>query len=167
MEKNNINIFKKNFFCDNEKIINDVYLTKSDILLFNNLIIFKKEKYCHPLFLNYNYCLFCHKKKKTKYFKKNLIESHINDISLFDYMKNKNIKLKKASNKKEKLIRRFVHSLDKENKINGIDNNDNNKINLEANINSDTELYVDFKINHKNNKRNANESKDNSNKDNK
>ena len=166
MEKNNINIFKKNFFCDNEKIINDVYLTKSDILLFNNLIIFKKEKYCHPLFLNYNYCLFCHKKKKTKYFKKNLIESHINDISLFDYMKNKNIKLKKASNKKEKLIRRFVHSLDKENKINGIDNNDNNKINLEANINSDTELYVDFKINHKNNKRNANESKDNSNKDN-
>ena len=35
MEKNNINIFKKNFFCDNEKNINDVYLTKSDIFLFN------------------------------------------------------------------------------------------------------------------------------------
>ena len=156
MEKNNINIFKKNFFCDNEKNINDVYLTKSDIFLFNNLVIFKTEKYCHSLFLNYNYCFFCYKKRKTKYFDKNLIEAHDNNVSLFDYMKNKNIKLKKAKNKKEKLIRRFVHSLDKEN----INHNNNSKNNLESNINSDTELYIDFKINHKIIKQNINKSKD-------
>ena len=137
MEKNNINIFKKNFFCDNEKNINDVYLTKSDIFLFNNLVIFKTEKYCHSLFLNYNYCFFCYNKRKTKYFMKNLIKSHINDISLFDYMKNKNISLKKAKNKNERLIRRFIHSIDKDKE---------NKIHNNNNICSDTELYIDYNI---------------------
>ena len=73
MEKNNINIFNKNFVCENENSINDIYLKKNDIFLFNNEVIFKKEKYLHPLFLNYNYCLFCYNKRKTKYFMKNII----------------------------------------------------------------------------------------------
>ena len=164
MEKNNINIFKKNFFCDNEKNINDIYSTKSDIVLFNNRVIFKKEKYCHPLFLNFNYCLFCYKKRKTKYYKKNLIETHINDISLFDFIKNNNIKLKKAKNKKEKLIRRFVHSSDKKNDDN---DNDNNNLNKELYINSDTDLYLNSKKNLKNIiKNDINKRKDNLNKDN-
>ena len=136
MEKIHINNFKKNFCCDNESSIIDMFSKKNDIKLFNNQVIFKTEKYLHPLFLNYNYCFFCYNKRKTKYFMKNLIKSHINDISLFDYMKNKNISLKKAKNKNERLIRRFIHSIDKD-KENKIHNN---------NICSDTELYIDYNI---------------------
>ena len=136
MEKIHINNFKKNFCCDNENSIKDIYSKKSDIILFNNQVIFKTEKYLHPLFLNYNYCFFCNVKRKTKYFMKNLIESHINDISLFDYIKNKNISLKKAKNKNEKLLRRFIHSIDKDKE------NNNNKYN----IGSDTELFIDYNI---------------------
>ena len=136
MEKNNINIFKKNFFCDDKGTIIDIFTKKDDIFLFNNQIIFKTEKYIHPIFLNYNYCFFCFNKRKTKYFTKNLIESHNNDIYLFDYIKNKRIRLKKGNNKKEKLIRRFIHSSEKKQNIE--DENTNN-----LNINSDTDLYID------------------------
>lgn len=147
MENNNINLFKKNFFCDNEETIKEIYLKKSDIFLFNNLVIFKNDKYLHPLFLNYNYCYFCFDKRKTKYFTKNLIESHNNDIPIFDYIKNKNIKLKKGINKKEKLIRRFIHSFDNNKNI-------KNKISTNSNVNSDTELYLDINIKHNENNNN-------------
>ena len=64
MEKIDINILKKNFCCDNESSIIDIFSKKNDIKLFNNQVIFKTEKYLHPLFLNYNYCFFCYNKKK-------------------------------------------------------------------------------------------------------
>ena len=137
MEKIDINNFKKNFCYDNENSIIDILSRKNDIKLFNNQVIYKTEKYLHPLFLNYNYCFFCYNKRKTKYFMKNLINSHINDISLFDFMKNKNITLKKGKNKNERLIRRFIHSNDKDKE---------NKNNNNCSICSDTELYIDYNI---------------------
>ena len=137
MEKNNINIFNKNFVCENENSINDIYLKKNDIFLFNNEVIFKKEKYLHPLFLNYNYCLFCYNKRKTKYFMKNIINHHNNEISLFDYLRQKNIKLKKVGDKTGKISRRFIYSFDK-------DKNNKCNINFDSNKSSDTELYIDF-----------------------
>ena len=142
MENININKFKKNFCIDNESLIIDVYSKKSDIFLFNNQVIFRKEQYSHPLFLNYNYCLFCYNKRKTKYFIKNLIESHNSDISLFDYMKNRNIKLKKENNKKGKIIRRFIHSFDRNENL-----ENSNYINVS--VGSDTELFIE--ANKKNN----------------
>ena len=51
MENININKFKKNFCIDNESLIIDVYSKKSDIFLFNNQVLFKTEKYSHPLFI--------------------------------------------------------------------------------------------------------------------
>ena len=153
MENININKFKKNFCIDNESLIIDVYSKKSDIFLFNNQVLFKTEKYSHPLFLNYNYCLFCYDKRKTKYFIKNLIETHNSDILLFDYMKNRKIKLKRENDKKGKIIRRFIHSHDR-------NDNKENFNNINSNINSDTDLYIEI---NKNDKINEYKSKENNN----
>lgn len=131
MEKKNINIFNLNFFCKNEKSIIDIYTKKTDVIVFNNKHAFKAEKYNHPLFLNYNYCLFCQNKKKTKYYIKNLINIHNSNISLFSFMKNNNIKLKKPDNQKGKIIRRFIKSFEKNNNT------------FDLNSNSDTELYIE------------------------
>ena len=141
MDKKNINLFNLNFFCKNEKSIIDIYTKNIDIILFNifsskhfsynNQVVFKREKYNHPLFLNYNYCLFCHDKIRTKYYKKNLINTHKKDISLFDFMENHNIKLKKQKDKKKRITRRFIKSFDK------------SENNLDSNFNSDTEIFIE------------------------
>ena len=57
-------------------------------------------------------------------------------------MKNRNIKLKKENNKKGKIIRRFIHSFDRNENL-----ENNNYINVS--IGSDTELYIE--ANKKNN----------------
>ena len=94
MEEKKINIFNRNFYCDNIKSLINSYKTKDEINLFNNKVILRTEKYLHPLFMNYNYCFFCYNKRKTKYFAKNLINSHIDDRDIFNFMQNKHIKLK-------------------------------------------------------------------------
>lgn len=151
MGENNINLFNKNFHCNDINSIIEIYNRKNDIYLFNNSIIFRTEKFMHPLFLNYNYCLFCYNKRKTKYFSQNLIKSHNNDINSMNFMKNKNIKLKKAKNKKEKITRRYIHSFE-------FEKNNNNKkhyeIENDSYFGSDTELYV--YDNTKNNGKNEN-----------
>ena len=151
MDDYNINIFNKNFYCGNKKSILELYKTKNDIFLFNNKVIFHSEKYLHPLFLNYNYCLFCYNKRKTKYFSHNLTKIHNDDTNLFNYLENNNIKLKKVKNKKEKIVRRFIHSFDVET-INYVNNN--NKMKNNSFSGSDTELYIDKSILNKNNKKN-------------
>ena len=138
MNDRNIIIFNKNFYCNDIKTIKEIYLTKDDVFLFNNRVIFHSEQFLHPLFLNYNYCLFCHKKRKTKYFDQNLIKYHKDDTNIIKFIKNKKIQLKQAKSKKEKIIRRFIHSFE-------FDKN-KKKINNES-LYSDTELYVDNKIN--------------------
>jgi len=143
MAENNINLFNKNFYCNNINSIIEIYKRKNDIYLFNNSIIFRTEKFMHPLFLNYNYCLFCYNKRKTKYFSQNLIKSHNNDMNSLNFMKNKNIKLKKAKNKKEKLARRYIHSFEYVK-----NNNYKKQYQIENNsyFGSDTELYVNENI---------------------
>ena len=142
MNDRNINIFKKNFYCNDIEIIKEIYRTKDDVFLFNiedKFIEFHSKKNMHPLFLNYNYCLFCYKKRKTKYFEQNLIKYHKDDTNIFNFIKNNNIKLKQTNCKKEKIIRRFIHSLELE--------KNSKKINNDCNCCSDTELYIDNKIN--------------------
>ena len=95
----------------------------------------KEHKYLHPLFTNYNYCLFCGTKAKTKYYTKNLEDSHIQlkDKTIGEYLLNNKITLKQIKNKKVKLTkRRFIHSYE------NISNNLKTIIKEE----SDTELYV-------------------------
>ena len=128
-----INNFNKNFACNDIKSIKELYKTKEDIFLFNNKVLFHSKKYLHPLFLNYNYCLFCFDKRKTKYYSQNLFKSHNNEVDLIDFMKIKKFKLKVAKNKKEKIIRRFIHSFEYK-------KNDKNKIDYYG---SDTELYIE------------------------
>ena len=105
----------------------------------------KGDKYLHPLFKNYNYCLFCGTKAKTKYFSKNLDDSHIllKEKNIGEYLLNNNIILKQIKNKKIKLAkRRFIHSSE----------NLFNNLNQVAKDESDTELYIynDKKIVRKN-----------------
>ena len=95
----------------------------------------KEHKYLHPLFTNYNYCLFCGTKAKTKYYTKNLEDSHIQlkDKTIGEYLLNNKITLKQIKNKKVKLTkRRFIHSYE------NISNNLKTIIKEE----SDTEFYV-------------------------
>ena len=132
-----INLFNKNFKCNDVRKILKLY--KKDISLkeYFQDINLKEEKYQHPLFLNYNYCLFCGQRKKTKYYSQNIINSHmeLEDKTLGQYLLNNNIKLKPIKNKKAKISnRRFIHSyknLYTNNNLNNIKNND-----------SDTDLYI-------------------------
>jgi len=48
---------------------NEIYNKQTDINLFNNIVIVLCDKFNHPLFLNYNYCL-TFNGKKTKFFSK-------------------------------------------------------------------------------------------------
>ena len=139
MAERNIKIFNNNFYCKDVNSITELYKKREDISLFNNNVLFRSVKFLHPLFLNYNYCLFCYNKRKTKYFSLNLTKYHNDDdINILSYIKNKNIKLKKAKTKKEKIVRRFIHSFESD-KIK-IKRNNNNKINY---FDSDTDLYID------------------------
>ena len=106
----------------------------------NNDIIAKriiKKKYNHPLFLNYNYCLFCLERRKTKYNHQNLKKMHdVTDIiSIGSFLEKEQIRLQIPKNKSEKLSRRrFIHSCEAVQK-NIIDKFPDNE--------SDTELFIE------------------------
>ena len=140
-----INIFNKNFKCKDIKKILALYKKDTSLIECFKGINLKVEKYHHPLIKNYNYCLLCDQKRKTKYNSNNLINTHIDleDNTFGQFLLNNNIKIREIKNKKEKLVkRRFIHSYkdlnlkDKyknKNKINYIQNQNNE---------SDTELYI-------------------------
>ena len=142
-KEHNIDIFYENFDYDgkDEQILEFYNMNKK---IENNDIIAKKivkNIYYHPLFLNYNYCLFCLERRKTKYNQQNLIDKHKNSKikNIATFLERENIKLKFPFNKNEKLAkRRFIHSCEhKEKEI--INNNKYSE--------SDTELYIDEKEN--------------------
>ena len=134
-----INIFNKNFICSDVRKIIKLY--KKDISLVDSFedVNFKEEKFMHPLFNNYNYCLFCEQKRKTKFYYNNLIEGHMDlgDKTIGDYLLNNNIKLRKPTTKIKKLgKRRFIRSYDNTNTKNNLNND------AVPSSDSDTELYV-------------------------
>ena len=136
--EDNIEFFNANFECDNEEQILDLYkVTKTTE---NNDVIAKKivkEKYNHPLFLNYNYCLFCLERRKTKYNQQNLDDMHnsANIKTICDFLEKEQISLIMPKNKNEKLSkRRFIHSCEPINK---------KIIENKQDYDSDTELYID------------------------
>ena len=136
-EEDNIDFFNTNFECDDEKQIMDLYKIEKSIQ--NNDNISKKiqiEKYNHPLFLNYNYCLFCLERRKTKYNQNNLdsIHNKVSMKTIGEFLEKNQINLKIPKNKNEKLSkRRFIHSYE----INHKNNTENNDY-----YDSDTELYI-------------------------
>ena len=142
-KEDNIDIFYENFdYHGKDKQVLEFYNINKKIE--NNDIIAKKiikNIYYHPLFLNYNYCLFCLERRKTKYNQQNLIDKHKNSKikNIASFLERENIKLKLPLNKNEKLAkRRFIQSCEhKEKEI--INNNKHSE--------SDTELYIDEKEN--------------------
>jgi hypothetical protein len=134
----NIEIFHANFECEDTNQIENLYKVKKTTE--NNDVISKKiikEKYNHPLFLNYNYCLFCLERRKTKYSYKNLDDMHTraNLTDIGEFLENKNIKLQMPKNKIDKISkRRFIHSYDR---------TQNNIINTKNYSESDTDLCID------------------------
>ena len=137
-DEDNIDIFNANFQCDDEKQIIDLYNFENTIE--NNDKLSKKikiEKYNHPLFLNYNYCLFCLERRKTKYSHNNLNNLHnkSNIKTIGEFLENRKIILKIPKNKIEKLAkRRFIHSYEAIKKKN---------IEVNEYFDSDTELYIE------------------------
>jgi len=98
MEKDdNIDIFNANFeYEGNDEEILDLYNLNENIE--NNDMISKKiikRIYNHPLFLNYNYCLFCLERRKTKYNHRNLFDKHklFQPKKISNFLEEKNIKL--------------------------------------------------------------------------
>ena len=136
--EDNIEFFNANFECDNEEQILDLY--KVNKTTENNDTILKKivkEKYNHPLFLNYNYCLFCLERRKTKYNQKNLDDMHnkANIKTICDFLEKEQINLLIPKNKNEKLSkRRFIHSCEPYHK---------KIIENKIEYDSDTELYIE------------------------
>ena len=137
-DEDNIDIFNANFECDDEKQIIDLYNFEKTIV--NNDNLSKKiqiEKYNHPLFLNYNYCLFCLERRKTKYSHNNLNNLHnkANIKTIDEFLEKRKINLKIPQNKLEKLAkRRFVHSCESLKKKN---------IEVNEYFESDTDLYIE------------------------
>ena len=109
----NINTFNKNFTCNDANAILSLYKKQNTVnsISFNNVSLkYNESKFMHPILLNYNYCLFCYGKKKSKYYPMNLIETHMKK-SLKDFLKeNKtsNFQLRKITNKTEKLAKRRI-----------------------------------------------------------
>ena len=137
-----INIFNRNFINNNVKKIIELYKKESSIIQYLDEINLKEEKYMHPLFKNYNYCLFCGEKAKTKYYFENLVNNHINleEKTLGNFLCKNNIKLRDIKNKKERIVkRRFIHSYD-----NFLKNEKYyyNQLPIKSNDESDTELYI-------------------------
>ena len=137
-----INIFNKNFICNDVKKIVKLYKRDITFFKFNGTINLKVKKYQHPLFRNYNYCFFCNEKRKTKYNSNNLEIDHIEmeEKTIGEYLSKNNIKLREVKNKKEKIgKRKFINSYD-----NFIKNDKYyfNQIPIKPNNESDTELYV-------------------------
>ena len=144
--EDNIEIFNANFECENEEQIKNLYKTKKSTE--NNDDISKKiryEKYNHPLLLNYNYCLFCLERRKTKYNQKNLDDMHnITTIkTICEFLEKEQIDFRVPQNKIEKLTkRRFIHSCEPiQKKI----------IEINQYYDSDTELYITKKDNNNEN----------------
>ena len=137
-KEDNIDIYNTNFYYEgNDQQILGLY-NKKEIVENNDIISKKiiKKLYNHPLFLNYNYCLFCLERRKTKYNNRNLYDKHkkLNIEKISDFLEKKNIKLKFLENKFDKLAkRRFIHSSDHKEK---------DKINNQNSI-SDTEIYIE------------------------
>ena len=137
-----INIFNKNFICNDVKKIVKLYKRDITFFKFNGTINLKVKKYQHPLFRNYNYCFFCNEKRKTKYNSSSLEMAHIEmkEKTIGEYLLKNNIKLREVKNKKEKIgKRKFINSYD-----NFIKNDKYyyNQIPIKPNNESDTELYV-------------------------
>ena len=137
-----INIFNKNFICNDVKKIIKLYKTDITFFKFSDTINLKVKKYHHPLFRNYNYCFFCNEKRKTKYNSNSLEISHIEmkEKTIGEYLSNNNIKLREVRTKKDKIAKRkFINSYD-----NFIKNDKYyyNQIPIKPNNESDTELYV-------------------------
>ena len=135
--EDHLEIFNANFKCNNKKQILSLYKVEKTIE--NNDIISKKIKrdiYNHPLFLNYNYCLFCLERRKTKYNHQNLNEKHrsANIKTIEAFLKKGKFILKIPENKIDKLSkRRFIHSYESF-KTNIVDNVESD---------SDTELFIE------------------------
>ena len=90
--EDNINIYNTNFYYEgNDEQILGLY-NKKEVVENNDTISKKiiKRIFYHPLFLNYNYCLFCLERRKTKYNHRNLYEKHkilnIKKISFVNYI---------------------------------------------------------------------------------
>ena len=137
-----INIFNKNFICNDVKKIIKLYKKDITFFKFSDTINLKVKKYHHPLLRNYNYCFFCNEKRKTKYNTNSLEIAHIKieEKTIGEYLSKNNIKLREVKNKKEKIgKRKFIKSYD-----NFIKNDKYyyNQIPLKPNDESDTELYV-------------------------
>ena len=136
--EDNLDIFNANFECDDKDQITELY--KMNKTIEDNDIIAKKivkKKYNHPLFLNYNYCLFCLERRKTKYNHQNLKDIHeISNIKrIGSFLVKEHIRLQLPKNKIEKLTRRrFIHSCEAIPK-NIIDKKPDNE--------SDTELFIE------------------------
>ena len=150
-----LNLFNNNFKCNDFRNILKLYIKDISLVEYFKNIKLKEERYQHPLFKNYNYCLICNQKQKTKYNSIDLVNSHIElkEKTIGDYLLNNNIKLREIRNKKEKLAkRRFINSYDNINKNSqNIENNSDLILENESNT-SDTELYIS------NNKKLINES---------
>ena len=137
-----INTFNQNFVCSNIKKIVELYDKNISFSQYFKDVNILEEKYKHPLFNNYNYCLFCGEKAKTKYFFNNLYNMHTNleDETIGQFLINNKIKLREIKNKKKKIAkRRFIKSFD------NFEKNDKyyyNQLSVVSNNQSDTELYV-------------------------
>ena len=151
-----INLFNKNFKSNDVKKILKIYKKDISLIEYFKDINLKEEKFQHPLFLNFNYCLLCGEKRKTKYYSQNVISSHmeLEDKNLGQYLLNNNIKIRQIKNKIEKIAkRRFIHSYKNSNSKNSLDNI--------AYCDTDTELYIYKKRQIKNCKTNNTNMKNN------
>ena len=137
--EDNINIYNTNFYYEgNDEQILGLY-NKKEVVENNDTISKKiiKRIFYHPLFLNYNYCLFCLERRKTKYNHRNLYEKHkiLNIKKISNFLEKESIKLKFPENKIDKLTkRRFIHSSEHKEQ-DKIDNNQNSI--------SDTEIFIE------------------------
>ena len=137
-----INTFNQNFICSNIKKIVELYDKNISLSRYFEDVNILEEKYKHPLFQNYNYCLFCGEKARTKYFFNNLYNMHINleDKTMGQFLINNKIKLREIKNKKQKIAkRRFIKSYD------NYEKNDKyyyNQLPVAPSNESDTELYI-------------------------
>ena len=135
-----INLFNNNFKCNDFKNILKLYQKDISLKEYFKNVKLKQEIYQHPLFKNYNYCLFCNQREKTKYNSIDLINSHIElkEKNIGEYLLNNNIKLREIKYKKEKIAkRRFINSYDNLNK-----KKNGNNLDLIIENESDTELYI-------------------------
>ena len=140
-----MNFFNNNFKCNDFRNILKLYKKHISLVEYFKNIKLKEERYQHPLFKNYNYCLICNQKQKTKYNSIDLVNSHIElkEKTIGHYLLNNNIKLREIINKKEKLAkRRFINSYDNINKNNENIENDLDLIIENESNTSDTELYI-------------------------